>query len=453
MREYRLISTTPILGYGFPEAALIAGLERNPDVIGCDAGSTDPGPYYLGAGEAFSPTMSIKRDLTIMLKHAVPRGIPVVISSCGGSGGKPHLEATAKLVREIAKEMGLHFRLALIHAEQDKTLITKRIKENRVRPLASGSDLETSTVERAHRIVGMMGPEPFAKALDEGAQVILAGRASDPAPWAACAMRAQLPPAQAWYAGKMLECGGESALPRKDDCLFVTVRDDGVELEPLSPERACTPFSVANFSLHENSSPIYHVEPGGLLDTSDCRFEAATERSVRVSGMKWTPAEHYTVKLEGVELVGYRSIAICGARDPILIPILGEYLEGVRKTVAEKTKAYGVSPDSYKLLYHVYGQNGVMGEREPVKKSRSHEMGIVIEVVAQTRELAKTVIATARTTTLHSEFAGRLCKEGNMAIPFSPSDIEAGPVYRFSIFHTVQPDNPLEMFPIEYESV
>jgi hypothetical protein len=40
-----------------------------------------------------------------------------------------------------------------------------------------------------------------------------------------------------------------------------------------------------------------------------------------------------------------------------------------------------------------------------------------------------------------------------MAFPFSPSDIEAGPVYRFSVFHTLVPDDPLEMFPIEYERV
>ena len=34
--------------------------------------------------------------------------------------------------------------------------------------------------------------------------------------------------------------------------------------------------------------------------------------------MTWTPAERYTVKLEGVEMAGYRAIAICGTRDPIL---------------------------------------------------------------------------------------------------------------------------------------
>ena len=42
---------------------------------------------------------------------------------------------------------------------------------------------------KAERIVGMMGPEPFIRALDSGAQVVLAGRSSDPASFAATIMR------------------------------------------------------------------------------------------------------------------------------------------------------------------------------------------------------------------------------------------------------------------------
>ena len=48
-----------------------------------------------------------------------------------------------------------------------------------------------------------------------GAQVILAGRGTDPAPWAALAMHHGIPPAQAWFAGKMLECACNAALPKK----------------------------------------------------------------------------------------------------------------------------------------------------------------------------------------------------------------------------------------------
>jgi len=49
MEEMRILSPTAILGYGFPEESFREGMNRKPHVIAVDAGSTDPGPYYLGA--------------------------------------------------------------------------------------------------------------------------------------------------------------------------------------------------------------------------------------------------------------------------------------------------------------------------------------------------------------------------------------------------------------------
>ncbi len=465
MREFRLLSTSGILGYGFPEASLAAGVERRPDMIGVDGGSVDPGPHYLGSGKPFCSTMAIRRDLRLMLRAAVAQNIPMLIGTCGGAGGEPHLQLVVDLVREIAREEGLHFPMAIIHAEQKKAEIGRWMREGRVRPLAHPRDarpggwspgdlpLDLATIDRAERIVAMMGPEPYVKALDDGAQVVLAGRSSDPAPWAAAAMRAQLPPAQSWYAGKMLECGATASVPKGHDCLLVTVRDDHVECEPLNPERRCTPLSVANHSLHENASPIHHIEPGGVLDTEACRFEAVSDRAVRVSGMQWQPADTYTVKLEGVELAGYRAITICGTRDPLLIDGLNSFLTSVRRNVEQKAADFGATPDRYRLVIRSYGHDGVMGAREPVREITSHELGFVVEAVADDQEIANAVVAIARTNMLHTDFPGRLCREGNMAFPFSPSDIEVGAMYRFSVFHTVAPDDPLAMFPIERERV
>ena len=46
----RALAASGQLGYGIPEPALRAGLERRPHFIGCDMGSIDPGPAYLGSG-------------------------------------------------------------------------------------------------------------------------------------------------------------------------------------------------------------------------------------------------------------------------------------------------------------------------------------------------------------------------------------------------------------------
>jgi hypothetical protein len=385
-----------------------------------------------------------------MLNAAIRANIPLVIGTCGGAGGEPHLQLVAAMARDIAREDGLRFKMALIHAEQDKDTV-KRL--NTV-PLAHQPPLTHVAVDRATRIVGMMGPEPFIKALDNGAQVVLAGRSSDPAPWAAAVTRAQLPPAPAWYAGKMLECGATPSIPKGHDCLFVTVREDHVECEPLNPGRRCTPLSIANHSLHENSSPIHHIEPGGMLDTSECRFDAINDRAVRISGMRWNPADQYTVKLEGVELAGYRAICVCGTRDPLLIARLDDFLVTVRQEVATKAAAFGASPDTYQLGIRVYGRDGVMAAREPNRDALPHELGFVIEVVArESQEIASAVLGMARTNMLHTDFPGRLCREGNMAFPFSPSDIEVGPVYRFNIYHVANLKDPCELFPIDYENV
>ena len=448
----RMISASGILGYGFPESSLKAGLERKPDMIGVDGGSSDPGPHYLGSGKTFTNRLSVKRDMSLLLRGAIANKIPMMIGTCGGAGGEPHLQTCVEILHEIAREHDLHFKLAKIHSEQDKSWLKRKVKEGRVHPLGSAPALADSTIDRAERIVGMMGPEPHMKALAEGAQVILAGRGTDPAPWAALAMHHGIPPAQAWFSGKMLECACNAALPKKHDCLMVTTTHDYVEAEPLNPELRCTPLSVAVQALHENSSPIIHKEPGGLLDTSACAITPHTERAVRISGMQWH-AQPYTIKLEGAEKVGYSAITFAGTRDPGLIGQIDDFMRGVREAVATKVAAFDVSPEQYQLVLRLYGRNGVMGDWEPAANAASHEIGILAEAVAKTQDIANAVISVTRVTLLHSDFAGRMCKEGNMAFPFSPSDIERGPIYEFSIRHVVEPDDPLEMFPIEYERI
>lgn len=453
MSEIRMLSTSGILGYGYAEESLRIGMGWQPHAIGCDGGSTDPGPHYLGAGTSFCSRLSVKRDLRLMLLAAIAAKIPCIIGTAGGAGGEPHLQDTATLVREIAAEENLSFRMALIHAEPDRAILHQAVTAGLIKPLAKLAPLDAGMIDRAERIVAMMGPEPIARALDGGAQVILCGRSSDPAQWAAVALRGGIPPEIAWYAGKMLECGAAPATPKGPDCLYVTVREDGVVCEPMG-DRACTPLSVANHSLHENSSPIRHVEPGGILDTSACRFEQVSPKATLVTGMRWEPAETYTIKLEAAEKVGHRAVTICGTRDPLLIGQLDGFLDIVRELVRSKAADLDIAPAQYRLTIHTYGRDGVMGAREPVQGTNgAHELGFLVDVVADSPDTSAAVIALARTSMLHADFPGRLCREGNMAIPFSPSDLTAGEVYRFSMNHVVLPDDPYEMFPIEFETV
>lgn len=75
----RLLAPTGMVGTGFSQDSFERALELSPDVIGCDAGSADPGPYYLGSGQSLPSRAATGRDLCLMLRAAVERGIPLLV--------------------------------------------------------------------------------------------------------------------------------------------------------------------------------------------------------------------------------------------------------------------------------------------------------------------------------------------------------------------------------------
>ncbi|MDW7659272.1 MAG: hypothetical protein SCM11_19065, partial [Bacillota bacterium] len=50
----------------------------------------------------------------------------------------------------------------------------------------------------------------------------------------------------------------------------------------------------------------------------------------------------------------------------------------------------------------------------------------------------------ARARLLHYDYPGRRSTAGNLAFPYSPSDIRLGPVYGFSLYHVVEVADLLE---------
>src|SRR5690606_19969054 len=121
-----MLAATACIGYGFTETALNRALDIGVDFIGADAGSMDPGPYYLGAGKPYVSPEAIERDLRLLLKAARSHNIPLIIGSAGGSGGTPHLRLTRDIVIRIIKEERLAARLATIDAEPSRNLIVQR---------------------------------------------------------------------------------------------------------------------------------------------------------------------------------------------------------------------------------------------------------------------------------------------------------------------------------------
>ena len=445
--EFRILSTTAILGYGFPKESFDEGMKRKPDLIAVDAGSTDPGPFYLGEGVSFTDRGAVKRDLEIMICAGVKENIPVVIGTAGGSGAKPHLEWCADIIREIAKEHDLHFKMAMIHADMDKEEMKKALTEGKISPLEPAPQLTVEDIDATTNIVGQMGIEPIMKALDSGVQVVLAGRAYDPTVFAAPAIRKGYDKGLAIPLGKILECASICAVPGSgSDCMFGYLGEDYFRVEPLSSARKCTTLSVAAHTLYEKTNPYILPGPGGHLDLAETTFEQDSENTVKVKGTRYVTAPQYTIKLEGAKCIGYRTVSVAGTRDPIMISKIDDIVEGVRARVADNYRDKGYK---YNLNFTIYGKNGVMGDLEPVKDAHPHELGIVIEVVADTQEQADTICASARSTMLHYGYEGRRATAGNLAFPFSPSDFHAGRVYVFSMYHIIEVEDPTSLFPID----
>lgn len=451
MKEFRVLSATAILGYGFPIASFEAGMAYDPHLIAVDAGSTDPGPYYLGAGVSFTDRDAVKRDLELMLEAGLHKGIPIVIGSAGGSGADSHLEWNRQIILDIAKEKNLSFKMAVIHAQIPKASIREAMARGEVSPLAPAPELTIEALEASSCVVAQMGIEPIVKALEQGAQVVLAGRCYDPAVFAASAVMAGFDRGLATHMGKILECASIAATPGSgSDCMLGILREDHFDLVPLNPIRKCTTLSVAAHTLYEKTDPYILPGPGGYLDLTKTTFHQVDEHIARVKGSRFIPTHPYTIKLEGARRIGYRTLSIAGARDPVLIEQIDEIIEGVKERVSDNFAGRGID---YKLLFTIYGRDGVMGGLEPKKEINSHEIGIIIEAVADTQAHADTICAAARSTMLHFGYTGRRATAGNLAFPYSPSDVHAGEVYVFSIYHLLNVQDPTEHFPIRMEEV
>jgi len=451
-RPLRVYAPVGMLGYGFPEASLRAALEWGPDLIAVDAGSTDPGPYYLGSGQSFTSRAMVKRDLGLLLPAALDRRIPLVVGSAGGAGGAPHLAWTLEIVREIATERGLHGRLAVIQAEQDREYLRRKLAAGDVVAFETGRDLAPANLAACGHVVAQMGVEPVLEALEAGADVIVAGRAFDAALSATLPILRGVDRGIALHMGKIVECGSLVALPRASDGVLAEIWDDHFLIRPADPAKRCTVDTVAAHTLYEKSDPYNLGMPGGRLDLTRSRFERHDDRTVRVSGSRFVPSDEYFVKLEGAALVGYRSICLAGVRDPILIERLDDVLERARAKIASDLAGL-VSDDTYHLLFRVYGRDGVMGDLEPYAGPPPHELGLVIEVVADSQQTADTVCALARSATLHLGYEGRLATAGNLAFPYSPAEFPAPPAYEFNVYHLLRLTDPCEPFPVTWETL
>ena len=425
------------------------GVEAGPDYIAADSGSDDVGPVPLGSDTSTSPESWQQHDLEQMLLAARKQGVPMIIGSAGDTGANSRVDLYVRIIQQLAAKHNLpEFKLGYFYSEVDKETVRKRIRDgSQVTGLDGYADLTEDELDATSRIVAVAGVHPYIKLLEQGADVIIGGRSSDAALFAAPAIFHGFPADNAYYLGKVLECASFCAEPYGGkETVLGEISHGKVEVTAMHPDQRCTIASVAGHAMYERSNPFEELFAGGKLDMTDCHYEQISEKTTRITGSRFIPAQKIRVKLEGSGKVGERFIGLCGIRDPYTIANLDRVIGWAREKVQER---FGDS--GYQLHYNVYGRDGVMGELEPLRHSVGHEVGVLVQGVAPTKEMAEELTLIGLRQMFYARLPDVKGTAGSVSFPLDEV-LEASAAYRWTLNHTMPVDDALELFPTHITS-
>jgi hypothetical protein len=440
-----IVVPTGALGSGVSEALLRrAFASGRVDGIACDAGSTDSGPAYLASGQCKYSREAVKRDLDILMRARSEYAVPLLIGSCGTSGSDQAVDWTRDIALEIAAELDMSVRIALLYSEQSAALLTQRAQQGRIDPLAPMTTVDLEAITNCEHIVALMGPEPYVAALNAGAEIVLGGRSTDAGVLAAVPLMHGVDAGPAWHAGKTAECGGLCTVDAREGGVLVRVDSEGFEVEPLSASNRCTTESVSAHLLYENTDAFLLREPGGIVDVTSAAYVALDERRVRVSGSRFVPGT-YTMKLEGAAANGFQTLMLVGIRDPQTLRALPRFLAQMHGVMVDRVcQTLRVEPDEFHISLRPYGSNAVCEVDDAESAPPPREIGLLFVATAGTQHLATQVAKICNPVLFHMplDLKGPL---PSYAFPFSPAEVERGAVYEFKLNHVVQVDDPLEL--------
>jgi len=438
------------LGVGVREEEVKRGIAAGANVIALDAGSTDSGAAYLATGVAKYNREAVKRDLRILMAAQAEAQIPLLIGSCGQSGSDAAVDWVRDIAVEVANELAIAPRIAVLYSEQDGTLIKTKSARGDIRALPPLSPLTDETIDRCAHIVAMMGPEPYIAALRAGADIVLGGRTTDTAVLAAVPLMRGAGIAASWHAGKVGECGAQCTVDSSGAAgVLIRVDTDGFDIEPLSPAERCSVHSVSGHMLYENADPFLLTEPGGVLDVTDADYRSVDDRTVRVTGSKWQ-AMPYTMKLEGAGPGPFQTIMLIGIEDPEVLAALEVFRDRLYAALVDRVEqTFGEEAGDYDISLRIYGWNAVSGRPVPKGSAPPREVGVLFVASAATQSLATRIAKACNPYFFHFPLL-RGKDLPSYAFPFSPSEIERGRVYEFLLNHAVAVDDPLELVTTEW---
>lgn len=444
MRSLRIICPNGHLGFApLRTESFQAGVRGQPDYIAADSGSDDVGPVPLGSDTSTSPEAWQRHDLEQMLLAARAQGVPMIIGSAGDTGSNSRVDLYVRIIKELAKQHGLKpFTIGYFYSEVDPELVRGKMRAGAaIAGLDGYADLVEAELDATDRIVAVAGVQPYLKLLEAGADVVIGGRSSDAAVFAAPALHHGFAADQAYYLGKVLECASFCAEPYGGkETVLGEISHEDVRVTAMHPDQRCTIASVAGHAMYERSNPYEEFFAGGKLDMTECHYEQISEKTTRITGSRFVPSERITVKLEGSGKVGERYMGLCGIRDPYTIANVDRVIGWAREKVRER---FGDS--GYELHYKVYGRDGVMGELEPLRDQPGHELCVMVQGVAPTAEMAEELTLIGLRQMFYARLPDVKGTAGSVAFPLDEV-VRVSAAYRWTLNHTIPVDDVFELF-------
>ena len=425
-------------------------VEAGADVIAADSGSDDIGPVPLATDTSSSPRAWQEQDLEQMLLASRRLDVPMIIGSAGDTGTNSRVDMYVEIIRALQKKHGLApFKLGWFYSEIDKEWLRGRMRAgSTVLGLDGRPELSEAELDATDRIVAMAGAHPYRALLEQGCDVIIGGRSSDSAIFAAAALHHGFAEAESYYLGKVLECASFCAEPYgAKETVMGEISAGQVEVTAMHPGQRCTVASVAGHAMYERSNPFSEYVAGGMLDMTDCRYEQVAEKTTRVTGMTFVPAEEFRVKLEGAGKIGERFVGMAGIRDPYTIANVDKVIEWAREQARER-----FGDEGWELYYNVFGRDGVMGAMEPLRDKPGHELCVVVQGVAPTREMAEEVTMIGTRQLFYARLADVKGTAGGVSFTLDEA-LPASPACTWTIHHTLAVSDPLLLFPTHAETI
>lgn len=277
------------------------------------------------------PAAGFTKDVGPLMRQLLPvtqaRGIRLMTNA-----GGIHPDGARDEVARVARSLGLKVRVAVVRGDNIRLRLDDLI--------AAGADLRHMDEGRAldevrDRLVFAnvyLGSMPIVEALRQGADVVITGRTSDTAQFAAPLIHEFGWQADDWdhvasavLVGHLLECGGQVTggnfsgdwwnLPDMDNLGYpiAEVFEDGTAIIQKTPGTGgrVGVDTVKEQLLYEMHDPARYLTPDVVLDVTGVRLEEAGPDRVRVSGARGLAAPATLKALLGYQN-GYLGEAMMG---------------------------------------------------------------------------------------------------------------------------------------------